>query len=174
VQRRGRQVAELDRRCCGSGDIGPVSGGSASDALVGLPAALIIVIVVAARDGSRTARRAPSRRVIAARAAVVGVATFITGLVAVGVVVPAGLAILRGNGFLVPPLPVLPGARVVGGLAVVLALCTVLAFELGLWLRRGARLAPEHRLGEALARPPERLGVRHRHADRMTDGCAEA
>ncbi|MEV6034862.1 hypothetical protein AB0L65_27165 [Nonomuraea sp. NPDC052116] len=55
---------------------------------------------------------------------------------AVGVVVPAGTAILKGNGILVP-VSMPTGARVVAGLAVVLALCAVLAFGLGLRLRRG-------------------------------------
>ncbi|MFC9916748.1 hypothetical protein [Streptomyces sp. NPDC127197] len=74
---------------------------------------------------------------IVARAAVVGAATFVTGLVAVGVVLPVGIAILKGNGISVQPVPVLTGARVIGGVAAVLALCAVLAYGLGVWLRRG-------------------------------------
>jgi hypothetical protein len=75
--------------------------------------------------------------VIAARAVVVGAVTTVTSLVAVGAVLPAGLAILAGNGIPVPAVPVLTGARVVVGVAVVLGLCAVLAFGLGGWLRRG-------------------------------------
>jgi hypothetical protein len=68
---------------------------------------------------------------------VVGAATFVTCLVAVGVVLPVGLVILEGNGIPVQPVPVLTGARVILGVAAVLALCTVLTHGLGVWLRRG-------------------------------------
>ena len=124
----------------GTGDIGPhdIEGArTARDTLPGLTIGLIIVLVVAALYGTRTARQAPSRRVIMARAIVVGAATFVTGIVAVGIVVPLGMAILQGNGTPVSPLPMLTGARVVAGLAVVLALCAILTYGLGLWLRRG-------------------------------------
>jgi hypothetical protein len=124
----------------GTGDIGPLGyegAGTPRDTLPGLPIGLIIVLVVAALYGVRTARRTPSRRAIIARAIVLGAAAFVTGLVAVGIVVPLGLAILKGNGILVSPLSMLTGVRVVAGLAVVLALCAVLTYGLGLWLRRG-------------------------------------
>jgi hypothetical protein len=124
----------------GSGDIGPLSDESAQAVqytLLGLPIGLIIVLIVAARYGTRTARQTPSRRVIAARATVLGAATFVTALVAVGIVVPTGMAILKSNGIPVSPLPMLTSARVVAGLAVVLALCAILTFGLGLRLRRG-------------------------------------
>jgi hypothetical protein len=75
--------------------------------------------------------------VVAARAVVVGAATFVTGLVAVGVTLPVGLAILKGNGIHVAAVPVLTGARVVAGIAVALGLCAVFAYGLGAWLRRG-------------------------------------
>jgi hypothetical protein len=64
-------------------------------------------------------------------------ANFVTGLIAVGIVLPAGLASMKGNGTLVPSVPVLTGARVIVGLAAVLARSAVLAFGLGVWLRRG-------------------------------------
>ncbi|MFF0372766.1 hypothetical protein [Micromonospora sp. NPDC005087] len=124
----------------GTGDIGPFSdegARSVENTLLGLTVALIIVLIAAARYGARTARETASRRVIAARAAVVGAATFVTGLVAVGVVLPASMAILKGNGIPVQPVPVLTGARVIVGVAAVLALCAVLAYGLGVWLRRG-------------------------------------
>jgi hypothetical protein len=124
----------------GTGDIGPhdyAGARTARDTLPGLPIGLIILLVVAALYGVRSAVQTPSRRVIAARAIVLGAATFVTGLVAVGVVVPLGLAILKRNGNPVSPLPPLIGAGVVAGLAVALALCAVLTYELGLWLRRG-------------------------------------
>ena len=64
-------------------------------------------------------------------------AAFVTGLIAVGVVLPAGIAILKGNGIPVQPVSVLTGARVVVGIAVVLALAAALAVGLGATLRRG-------------------------------------
>ncbi|MGC7101832.1 hypothetical protein ACPZ19_44775 [Amycolatopsis lurida] len=124
----------------GTGDIGPIGEGGArtvEKTLPGLTVALIIVLIVAARYGARTIRERSSRRVVAAQATVVGAATFVTGLVAVGIVVPVGIAILEGNGVPTPPVPLLTGVRVVVGVAAVLALCSVLSYGLGVWLRRG-------------------------------------
>ncbi|MFJ8966119.1 hypothetical protein ACIRG5_42685 [Lentzea sp. NPDC102401] len=101
----------------GTGDIGPIGEGGVrgvEKALAGLVIALLIVLVVAARYG---ARDASSRPVTVVRAAVVGAATFVTGLLAVA--------------------PLLPGVRVVVGVAAVLALCAILSYGLGVWLRRG-------------------------------------
>jgi hypothetical protein len=123
----------------GTGDIGPVSedAGGADMRLLGLAFALIIVTVFSARYGAGTARETTGRPAIAVRAVVLGAATFLTGVVAVGVVLPAGGAILTGKGIAVPPLPVLTTARVIIGLATVIALCAVLTYGLGVWLRRG-------------------------------------
>ncbi|MEU8394506.1 hypothetical protein AB0C28_04930 [Nonomuraea sp. NPDC048892] len=146
----------------GTGDIGPVSEEgtrAVENTLPGLPIALIVLVITAARygartagavagssartgdsptgDGTRTAGTAVYRRVIAARALVVAGAVFVTGLVAVGVVLPVGLEIMKGNGIVVPPLPVPTGVRVIAGLAAVLALCAVVAYGLGVLLRRG-------------------------------------
>ncbi|GAA5009743.1 hypothetical protein [Actinopolymorpha pittospori] len=124
----------------GTGDVGPVSEEGArtvENILFGLTVELIIVLIVAARYGARTAHERAARRVIAARAAVVGAATFVTGLVAVGLVLPVGVAILKGNGIPVQPMPALTGARVIVGVAAVLALCAVFLYGLGVWLRRG-------------------------------------
>lgn len=123
----------------GTGDIGPNGGEGAVAAAMtppGLVVVLIVVLVLAARFGARPAPP-PARRVQAARAAVVGTAAFVTGLVAVGVVLPVGVAILHRNGVPVQPIPLLTGARVVAGIAAVLALCAVLAYGLGVVLRRG-------------------------------------
>jgi len=124
----------------GTGDIGPLSEEgtrTVENAMLGLPVALIVVVVVAARYGTRTAREAASRRVIVVRALVVAGANFVAGLVAVGIVLPVGMASLEGNGIVVPALPVLTGARVIVGLAAVLALCAVVAYGLGVRLNRG-------------------------------------
>ncbi|MGW5360096.1 hypothetical protein [Actinopolymorpha pittospori] len=124
----------------GTGDIGPVSDEGArtvENILFGLTVALITVLITAARYGARTTHETAAPRVIAARAAIVGAATFVAGLVAVGVVLPVGIAILKGNGTPVQPMPALTGARVIVGLAAVLALCAVFTYGLGVWLRRG-------------------------------------
>jgi hypothetical protein len=124
----------------GAGDIGPLSDEGArgtQNILTGLVIALIIVIVVAARYGAGTARGQSSRPVIIARAAVAGAATFVTGLVAAGVALPVGTAILKGNGIPIQPVAGLTTVRVVVGVAAVLALCAVLAYALGVWVRRG-------------------------------------
>jgi hypothetical protein len=122
----------------GTGDIGPLNDEGArgvANTLTGLAFALVIVIVATAAYGARTSREAASREVIAARAAVVGAATFVTGLVAVGLVIPVGTAILKAGAVPVQPVPSI--AWLVVGVAAVLALCAVLAYGLGVWLRRG-------------------------------------
>ncbi|MBP2706246.1 hypothetical protein JOL79_20765 [Microbispora sp. RL4-1S] len=124
----------------GTGDIGPIGeegGRTIEIMLLGLPVALIILVIVAARYGARTAGDSSSRKSIVARALAVAGASFVTGLVAVGVALYAGRASLRANGVVVPSLPVPTGARLIVGLAVVLALCAVVAYGLGLRLGRG-------------------------------------
>lgn len=106
----------------GTGDIGPIGEGGArgvEKALSGLVIALVIVLVVAARYG---ARETP-RRVLAARTVLIGSATFVTGLLAAGIVVATTQPATY--------------VRVVAGVAAALALCAVLAYGLGVWLRRG-------------------------------------
>ncbi|MBQ1049231.1 hypothetical protein KBX50_12255 [Micromonospora sp. C51] len=125
----------------GTGDIGPLgeeSARSVEKALPGLTVALVIVLIVAVRYGVRTVRQASSRRVIATRSAVVGAATFVTGLVAVGIVLPLSIAMLKGNSIPMQPIPILTGTRVIVGVPAVLALCAVLTYGLAVWLRRGS------------------------------------
>lgn len=124
----------------GTGDIGPLGEDvqKTDVRLLGLVVALIIVVVVSARYGARTARSASvARPAVLARAAILGLATFVAGVVGVGVVRPVGAAMLRGNGVVVSPVPLLTEVRVVLGLGLVIALCSVFAFGLGGWLRRG-------------------------------------
>ncbi|MFI9381302.1 DUF1349 domain-containing protein [Kutzneria sp. NPDC052558] len=125
----------------GTGDIGPLPEDPAfgpRSLLPGLLIALIIVLITAAAYGAKTARdRAATADARAARAAVIGLAAFLTTLLSAGIVVPVGLAILRGNGIAVQSVSVLTGAGVVVGLATVVGLCAVFAFGLGVWLRRG-------------------------------------
>lgn len=126
----------------GTGDIGP--GGSESGGrpmertLGGLPFALLIVLAVAVRFAAAGQRGGTlvTRRVLAAKAAVVGAVTFGTGLLAVGVVIPVGVTVLEGNGVTVTGASALDGVRVVVGTAAVLALAAVLAFALAALLRR--------------------------------------
>ncbi|MEV6969867.1 hypothetical protein AB0M47_32610 [Hamadaea sp. NPDC051192] len=120
----------------GTGDIGPISedgGISAERTLSGLLVALIILLVVGARHGARTASAGGDLRRGAVR---IGVAAFATALPAIGVTVPVSMAILAGKDIPVDQLPMLTGVRVVLGLAAVLALATVFAYGLGVVLRR--------------------------------------
>lgn len=130
----------------GAGDIGPMAttgGRPVEGMLTGLSAALLIVLVVAVRFAvGGSGRRGPgdgvplTRAVLGARAVVVGAVTFVTGLLAVGIAVPVGTAVLEGNGVPVVGLSALTGARVVLGVPAALALAAVLALALGSVLRR--------------------------------------
>ncbi|MCJ0869962.1 DUF1349 domain-containing protein [Streptomyces sp. AP-93] len=130
----------------GVGDIGPAAttgGRPVEGMLTGLSLALLIVLVVAVRfaGGGSGSRRpldgAPlTRAVLGARAVVVGAVTFVTGLLAVGIVVPVGVAVLKSNGVPVVGLSPLTGARVVVGVAAALALTAVLALALGALFKR--------------------------------------
>lgn len=130
----------------GVGDIGPAatSGGRPVEGmLTGLSPALLVVLVVAVRfAGGGSGRRGPgdgaplTRAVFGARAGVVGAVTFVTGLLAVGIVVPVGGAVLESNGVPVVGLSALTGVRVVIGVSAALALTAVLALALGAVFRR--------------------------------------
>ncbi|WP_407841096.1 hypothetical protein ACE1OC_39490 [Streptomyces sp. DSM 116496] len=130
----------------GVGDIAPAatSGGRPVEGMLsGLSFALLIVLVVAvrfARGGSGSRQPgddAPiTRAVLGARAVVVGAVTFVTGLLAVGIAIPVGLAVLKSNGVPVVGLSALTGARVVVGVSAALALTAVLALALGAVFRR--------------------------------------
>ncbi|MFD9304834.1 hypothetical protein ACFWCB_19605 [Streptomyces sp. NPDC060048] len=130
----------------GIGDIGPgaTSGARPAErALGGLSITLLIVIVVAVRFATSRYRREPAggaaleRRVFVVRAAIVGAATFVTGLLSVATVILVGRMILQGNGVAVIGMTTLTGVRVTTGVAAALALSAVLAFALGTILRRG-------------------------------------
>ncbi|WP_127504195.1 hypothetical protein [Actinoplanes solisilvae] len=118
----------------GTGDIGPIGEDgvpyTAEKSLTGVLVALIILLVVAVRDGARTARA--SGRGIAGRAALVAGIAFVPGLIAVGIVVPVTVAALPMQPMSMPAL-----ARVIVGVPGALALCAALAFGLGVLLRRG-------------------------------------
>jgi hypothetical protein len=123
----------------GTGDIGPLSDEGFNLLrllLLGLPIGLVLLVVVAARWGARTTAT-ESRETLVARATVLAAASFPTVLVAVGAAILGGQAILRLHDVPIPHLTFLTGARVIVGLAVVTALCTVFVYFLGALLRRG-------------------------------------
>ncbi|MET9657533.1 hypothetical protein [Streptomyces sp. NPDC006510] len=130
----------------GTGDIGPggTEGGGrpVERTLGGLVLGLLIVLVVAVRFVTSEYHREPARgapvtrRLLVAKAVVVGAVTFVTGLLAVGIVVPVGTAVLMKNGTTVIGVSAPTGVRVVIGTAAVLAVAALLALALGALLRR--------------------------------------
>jgi ABC-type transport system involved in multi-copper enzyme maturation permease subunit len=141
----------------GAGDIAPlVTGpgapeggtGTIEQHLVGTFAGLIAVIVIAAlfitaeyrRGLIRTTLAACPRRgrVLAAKAVVIGVVTFVMGLVAAAIAVPVGVRLSHDQGLYILPVPWLTAVRVVAGTAALLAVAAVLALAVGTILRRSA------------------------------------
>ncbi|KOG11811.1 MULTISPECIES: hypothetical protein [Streptomyces] len=130
----------------GAGDIGPAGAEDGARpverTLGGLALALLVVLVVAVRFATTAYRRDPedgppvTRAELAAKAVVVAAVTFVTGLLSLGVVIPVGANVLKGNGIPVLAVSAFTGARVVVGTALALALCALLALALGALLRR--------------------------------------
>ncbi|MBG0823672.1 hypothetical protein HS048_23410 [Planomonospora sp. ID91781] len=137
----------------GNGDIAPSTAGQTLErTLVGLPAGLIAVIVVAVMSATaeyryglgRTAPLARPRRgrMPAAGAAVIAAVAFAAGLAATAVTLTAGSRILRANGNQVLPVSWLTEVRVVVGTAALFAVAAVLSFALGVLFRHGAGAIP--------------------------------
>jgi ABC-type transport system involved in multi-copper enzyme maturation permease subunit len=133
----------------GSGDIAPkLDGQTFEQTLVGAFAGLIAMIVVGAafvtaeyrRGLIRTTLAASPRRgrVLAAKAIVIGLVSFVAGIVAMAVVIPPGNRILRANGNALLPVPFLTEVRVIAGTAALLAVAAVLALAVGTMVRRSA------------------------------------
>jgi len=138
----------------GAGDIAPAvrstlpTGGVLGDILTGTFAALIAVIVVGAlfvtseyREGMIhvTVAASPRRgRVLAAKAIVLGVVTFIAGLAGAVLAVPLGLHLARANGVYLFPATPWVQLRVEFGTAAVLATASILALAVGAVFRRSA------------------------------------
>ncbi len=138
----------------GSGDIAPgvVAGGGASTTSNILPFGLsvgsIAVIVVAAlfitsefrRDLIHTTLTATPRRgrVLAAKAIVIGVVSFVAALVAIVVALPLSAHLLRAKGNYVFPVNGLTEMRIVVGAAALVALVAITALALGTILRSSA------------------------------------
>ena len=138
----------------GSGDIAPEVGGVDSagrtidDSLAGVFAGLIVAIVLGAlfmtaeyRSGLiRTTLAASPRRgrVLAAKAVVLGSATFVAGLAGTALSVVLGEQVLRANHNVVYPSSALTELQVMAGSAALLAVAAVAALALGAMLRRSA------------------------------------
>jgi ABC-type transport system involved in multi-copper enzyme maturation permease subunit len=138
----------------GSGDIAPAVGGAGGGAstgttgLIGAFAALIVVAILAAlfitaeyrRGLIRTTLAAtPARgRVLAAKAIVIGTATFIPGLIGAVAALAVSRRVLVHNGNALFPISTLTEIRVIVGTAALIAVTAVLALAVGTILRRGA------------------------------------
>ncbi len=134
----------------GSGDIAPApnAGETAQNTLAGTFAGLIAAVVIGVmfitaeyrRGLIRTTFAASPRRgrVLAAKAIVLAVVTFVTGLVATVIAVPLGEHLLRENGNPIYPLSLFTEARIMAGTAALLAVAAVLALAVGALLRRSA------------------------------------
>ncbi|MFJ2738698.1 ABC transporter permease subunit [Streptomyces sp. NPDC087440] len=142
-------------RITGAGDIAPVVGGPAgsgvrivSNFLVGAFAGLIMLVVVATGYTTVEYRRGligvtfaatpGRRRVLGAKAVVVGGTAFLVGTVAAAVMVPFGAARSAAGGFPVLTVPTATELRVILGTGLLLAAASVLALAVGAILRRSA------------------------------------
>ncbi|MCF6468357.1 DUF1349 domain-containing protein [Nonomuraea sp. MG754425] len=155
----GRAVESGDEiLVAGGGDIGPATmeGGLRADLLLlGGALGLIPVLLAAVRFGTAAHQAGPTgsgppdgsggpglpvgsrpARVLGARAVVVGAVAFVTGLVAAGIVLPAGLAMVRANQNRVQPLTLGTELRVIVGYAALTAFAAVLALGLAALTRR--------------------------------------
>ncbi len=139
----------------GSGDIAPdIPGSSAggsvniSFALLGTFVGLIVAVVVGAmfitaeyrRGLIRTTLAAAPRRgqVLLAKAVVIGLVTFVTGLVAAAVALAVGIRSLRQGGSFIDPVSTLTEVRLVAGTAALLAVAAILALAVGTAARHSA------------------------------------
>jgi ABC-type transport system involved in multi-copper enzyme maturation permease subunit len=139
----------------GTGDIAPIVGGAAntnydtgtiSDHLVAVIFGLIVLTVIGAmfmtteyrRDMIRVTLVASPRRgrVLAAKAIVIGVVSFVLGLAAAALAVIVGTPISRNHGVYVLPVSWVAELEVIVGIAALLAVAAVLAVAVGTILRR--------------------------------------
>lgn len=120
----------------GSGDIGPATleGGIRADfTLLAAALGLILVIAATASFAATGPERLPPATI---QAAVAGTAAFIVGLASSGIVVPAGLALLRAHDNRLQPLTPATELRVIIGYAALSAATAVLTVGLAALLRR--------------------------------------
>ncbi len=140
----------------GSGDIAPLVAGPGSalqdgtieDHLTGTFAGLVAMVVIAAmfitaeyrRGLIRTTLAASPRRgrVLAAKAIVIGLVSFVAGLAAAIIGVTVGTWLSSDQGTYVLPVSWLTEVRVIVGTAALLAVAAVLALAIGAMARRSA------------------------------------
>ena len=140
----------------GSGDIGPdvpaaPDGGGGTpieQTLLGIFGGLIAIIVVAAMFMTAEYRRAliritlaatPRRgQVLAAKAIVIGLASFVAALAGSAAALILGERLLRSNGNYIMPVSLATEVRVVAGTAVLAAVTSILALALGAVVRSSA------------------------------------
>jgi ABC-type transport system involved in multi-copper enzyme maturation permease subunit len=138
----------------GTGDIAPADreslggAGTIGEILTGTFAALIAVIVVGTLFITAEYREdliyvtlaaSPRRsRVLAAKAIVLGVVTFVAGLAGAAVAVPLGEQLSRANGVYLFPVTSAALLRVELGTAALLAAASILALAVGTMFRRSA------------------------------------
>jgi ABC-type transport system involved in multi-copper enzyme maturation permease subunit len=140
----------------GSGDIAPIVPGAAAGVptttieqpLSGIFVGLIAIVVVAAMFVTAEYRRglirvtfaaSPRRgRALAAKAVVLGLVAFATGLAASVLAIWLGLPRLQNGGLVLLPVGLLTEARVIVGTAALVAVAAVLAVAIGAILRRSA------------------------------------
>ena len=139
----------------GSGDIAPGVGEgllgadtATSTLLLGLIVGLIVMIVVATMFITTEYRRGlirttftatPNRRrVLAAKAVVIGAVAFVTAAVSAAVAIPLGEHILKANGDYVFPAGALTELRIIAGCAALVAVTAVGVLALGTVLRKSA------------------------------------
>src|SRR6185437_14078125 len=134
----------------GTGDIAPIrdAGQPIEQGLVGVFAGLIAIAVVAAMFITVEYRRglirltlaaSPRRgRVLAAKALVIGVVTFVAGLIAAAVSLPLANHISYNHGEYILPVSALTELRVIAGTAALFAAVAVFALAVGTLLRRSA------------------------------------
>ncbi|HTX82903.1 MAG TPA: ABC transporter permease subunit [Streptosporangiaceae bacterium] len=137
----------------GYGDIAPeVAGDTGNDTIsdhlfgvfIGLTIFLILAVLFITGEYRRglirtTLAASPRRgRVLAAKALVIGVVTFVLGTAAAALAVTIGLQLAHGSGIYVLPVSWLTELRVMAGVGALLALAAVFALSLGVILRRSA------------------------------------
>ncbi|GAB1509263.1 ABC transporter permease subunit [Actinophytocola sp. KF-1] len=138
----------------GHGDIAPLvpdqgsRGRTVENALVGVFAGLIAVLVVATlfvtsehrRGLIRTSLAASTRRgrLFAAKAVVLGGVSFVTGVASAALAIPLVQAVEEAKGMYLFPTSAATVVRVIAGTGLLFAVAAVLALAVGMLLRRGA------------------------------------
>jgi ABC-type transport system involved in multi-copper enzyme maturation permease subunit len=138
----------------GSGDISPLAAGgnglgvSVTQTLIGTFLGLVAIVVLGAlyitgeyrRGLVRTTIAASPRRglILAAKATVVGAASFVIGVVSATVVLAFGVGILRSHGVYVLAASTGTQARLIVGTGLLLALAAILSLAVGALVRRSS------------------------------------